>query len=43
MTLKKLASELNRTFSKEEVQMVKKHMEKCSPLLDIKEMQSKPH
>jgi hypothetical protein len=32
--LKKWATELNRTFSKEEIQMVKK----CSPSLAIKEM-----
>jgi hypothetical protein len=41
--MKTWANELNRAFSKEEVQIAKKHLRKCLPPLDIKEMQSKPH
>jgi hypothetical protein len=39
--IKKWATELNRTFSKEEVQMAKNHLRKYSVSLAVKEMQIK--
>jgi hypothetical protein len=39
--MNKWVNELNRAFSKEEFQMTKKYMKKCSPSLAIKEIQIK--